>query len=54
MKALQKLHWSAAAFTRDGLWTKLYVRGFSPEEAAKLAKCEYRSTRPPDWIKTKR
>jgi len=40
-RALQKLHWSAAAATRDGLWTKLYVRGFSPSEAAKYAEREY-------------
>jgi hypothetical protein len=36
VRALQKLHWSAAAATRDGLWINLYVRGFSPEEAAKV------------------
>jgi len=48
VRALQKLHWSAAAFTRDGLWTKLYVRGFSPEEAAKLAEREYHSTHRPN------
>jgi hypothetical protein len=27
---------------------------FSPEQAAELADREYRSTRPPDWIKRKR
>jgi hypothetical protein len=48
VKALQKLHWSAAAVTRDGLWTKLYVRGFSPEKAAELAEREYDSTHSPD------
>jgi hypothetical protein len=46
VKALQKLHWSAAAFTRDGLWIKLYVRGFSPEKAAKLAAREYDANAP--------
>jgi hypothetical protein len=54
VKALQKLHWSAAAVTRDALWSKLYVRGLSPEEAAKLAEREYHSTRPPDWVKRRR
>jgi hypothetical protein len=33
VKALQKLHWSAAAATRDAVWTNLYIRGFSPDEA---------------------
>jgi len=32
-KALLKLHVLAAAVTRDGLWTRLYVRGHSPEKA---------------------
>ena len=54
VKAIQKLHWSAAAVTRNGLWTNLYVRGFSPEEAAKLAERECHSTRPPDWLKRRR
>jgi hypothetical protein len=52
--ALQKLHSSAAAVTRDGLWTKLYVPGFSPQQAAEAAEREYQSTRPPDWIKRRR
>jgi hypothetical protein len=54
VKALTKLHAPAAAVTRDGLWTKLYVRGFSPKKAAELAEREYRSARPPDWIKRRR
>jgi hypothetical protein len=42
------------AVTRHGLWTKLYVRGFSPEQAAELAEREYGSTRPSAWIKRRR
>jgi hypothetical protein len=51
MKALQKLHERAAAVTRQALWTKLYIRGFSPEEAAELARREYGSTHRPEWVK---
>jgi hypothetical protein len=46
VRALQKLQWSAAAATRDGVWTNLYVRGFSPEEAANVAEREYHSAHP--------
>jgi len=48
--ALKKLHWSAVASTRDGLWTRLYVQGFSPEEAAEVADQTYLSTQPPEWL----
>jgi hypothetical protein len=51
VKALLKLDSRAAAATRNGLWTKLYVRGLGPEQAAELAKREHDSTHPPDWIK---
>jgi hypothetical protein len=46
VKELQKRQWSAAAATRDSVWTNLYVRGFSPEEAAKVAEREYHSAHP--------
>ena len=36
-KALQKLHERAARVTRDGFWTRCYVRNLSPEKAAELA-----------------
>jgi hypothetical protein len=50
-RALQKLHERAARVTRDGFWTRCYVRNLSPERAAQLAAREYDSTHPPDWIK---
>jgi hypothetical protein len=50
-KALVKLHILAAAVTRDGLWTRLYVRGHSPKKAAELAAQEYDSTHRPKWTK---
>ncbi|MFL5047812.1 MAG: hypothetical protein ACJ8EA_23515 [Xanthobacteraceae bacterium] len=51
MKALHRLHAPAAMVTRDGLWTRFYVRGFSPKQAAELAEREYHSTQPPSWLK---
>ena len=51
MKALQRLHAPAALVTRDGLWNKLYVRGFSPKQVAELAEREYHSTQPSSWLK---
>jgi hypothetical protein len=49
-----KLHVLAAAVTRDGLWTRLYVRGHSPKKAAELAAREYDSAHPPAWVKKRR
>jgi hypothetical protein len=40
--------------TREWLWTQLYVQGFSPAEAARLAEQEYRTMHPPAWIKKRR
>ena len=54
LKALQRLHAPAAAVTREGIWTQLYIRCFDPAEAAKLAAREYDSTHPPTWIKRRR
>ena len=44
----------AATVKRDGLWTRLYVRGFSPEDAAQAAAREYAATHRPDWTKGRR
>jgi hypothetical protein len=54
VKALQKLHERAARVTRDGFWTRCYVRNLSPEKAAELAACEYDSTHPAAWVKRRR
>jgi hypothetical protein len=43
-----------ARVTRDGFWTRCYVRNLSPEKAAELAAREYDSTHPPEWIKRQR
>jgi hypothetical protein len=43
--ALVKIHERAMTVTRDdGFWTRLYVRGLDPEEAAKAAAREYDAT----------
>jgi hypothetical protein len=42
------------ATARDGFWTKLYVRGLSPNEAAEQAARQYDSTHRPAWIKKRR
>jgi hypothetical protein len=54
VKALHRLHARAAIVTREWLWTQLYVQGFSPAEAARLAEQEYRTMHPPAWIKKRR
>jgi len=51
VKALHRLHAPAAMVIRDGLWTRFYVRGFSPKQAAELAEREYHNTQPPSWLK---
>jgi hypothetical protein len=53
-KALQKLHERAARVTRDGFWTRCYVRNLSPEKAAELAAREYDGTHPAAWVKRRR
>jgi hypothetical protein len=47
--ALAMVHQSAAAATHGGLWTRLYIRGFSPEQAAEMAARDYDAR--PDWAK---
>jgi hypothetical protein len=54
VKALQKRHGRAARVTRDGFWTRCYVRNLSSEKAAELAAREYDATHPPDWLKRRR
>jgi hypothetical protein len=49
VKALQRLNARTAFATPERLWT--HIRRFSPAEAAELAEREYRSTRPPEWLK---
>ena len=51
VKALAKLHALAVVATRDGCWTKPYVRGLSPDDAAAQAAREYDSTHRPGWGK---
>ena len=41
VNALAEVHERAARVTHDGFWTRLYVRGLDPEEAAKAAAREY-------------
>jgi hypothetical protein len=47
VKVLQKLHERAVRSTRDGFWTRCYVRNLSPERAAELAAREYDATTRP-------
>jgi hypothetical protein len=54
VKPLQKLHERAVRSTRDGFWTRCYVRNLSPEKAAELAAREYDAMHPPNWIKRRR
>jgi hypothetical protein len=50
--ALVKVHERAMTVTRDdGFWTRLYVRGLDPEQAATAAAREYDATHRPDWVK---
>ena len=54
MKALAKVNERAAMMTRDLFWTRLYVRGLDPEEAALAAAREYDATHWPDWVPKRR
>jgi hypothetical protein len=45
--ALVKVHRAVTA-THDGFWTRLYIRGLNPEEAAQAAAREYDATHRPD------
>ena len=50
---LKRLHGIEATAIPEREWTKLYVDGLTPEEAAERAEREYRSTRPASWLKKK-
>ena len=47
MIPLVKVHRAVTA-THDGFWTRLYIRGLNPEEAAQAAAREYDATHRPD------
>ena len=47
VKALAELHERAAVAMRERDWRNLYVRGFSPGEAAAHAARDYNSTHRP-------
>jgi hypothetical protein len=53
-KQLQHRHNIPAAAIPEREWTRLFIRRFSPAEAADRAEREYHSTHPPDWVKRKR
>ena len=53
-KQLQYRHGIAAAAVPEREWTRLFIRRFSPIEAADRAEQEYRSTKQPEWLKEKR
>ena len=46
VKALAQVNGRAILTTRDGFWTRLYVRGLSPQQAAEMAAREYDATHP--------
>jgi hypothetical protein len=48
---LAKVHQHAVMTTHSYFWTQLYIRGFSPEQAAERAAREYKATHRPDWVK---
>ena len=50
---LKRLHGIEATAIPEREWTKLYVDGLTPEEAAEKAEREYRGTRPASWLKKK-
>jgi len=39
-----------APVTRHAIWTKLYIGGLSPDDAAAPAVREYDSTHRPEWV----
>ena len=54
VQALAQVNGRAILTTRDGFWTRLYVRGLSPEDAAQAAAREYASTHRPDLATQRR
>ena len=49
VQALAPVNERLAVATRNRLWMALYVRGFSPVDAATHAACSYAGRHPPDW-----
>ena len=49
--ALQRRHGLAATAIPEREWSRFYVLCLSAADAADRAEREYRSTRPPDWLK---
>jgi len=54
MKALAKLNLPAVPVTREGILTRAYIQGPSPEQAAEVASRYYDTTHPPAWLKRRR
>jgi hypothetical protein len=54
MKALAKVNLAAVPVTREGVLTRAYVEGLSPEQATEVAAREYDSTHPAAWVNRRR
>ena len=54
MRALGKVNLAAVPVTREGVLSRAYVQGLSPEQAAEIAVREYDSTHPAAWVKRRR
>ena len=54
IKALAKINLPAVPVTQEGVLSRAYVQGLSPEQAAQVASREYDSTHPAAWIRRRR
>ena len=54
MKALAKINLAAVPVTREGVLSRAYVQGLSPEQAAEVAARECDSTHPAARVKRRR
>jgi hypothetical protein len=54
LRTLQRDHNLPPNAISEREWTRLYVNGFPPDQAADRAEREYHSTHSPDWVKRKR
>jgi len=52
-KQLQYRHWHPSSGHSRSEWALLFIRHFTPADAADRAEREYRSTRPASWLKQK-
>jgi hypothetical protein len=50
----QAKHGHCSTLHDESIWTRAYMMGLDPAEAAELAAREYDATHPPDWIKRRR